>query len=105
MRHCERRAGPARRADRAEQIDALIARVGGLARPRSAFCPLADDPVLLADPGLVLEPDLDGFALPDAGQMGVQRGRNVFLNASIVHASCPGWRGRALMCEKPSALR
>jgi len=102
---CERRAGSARGADRAEQPGALIALVGRLTRPRSASCPLADNPVLLADPGLVLEPDLDGLALPDAGQVGVQRDRKVFLNASTVRASWPGWRGRALRCEKPSALR
>lgn len=102
---CERRAGSAGRADRAEEPGALVALVGRLTRPRSASCPLADDAVLLADPGLVLEPDLDGFALPDAGQMDVQRGRKVFLNASIVRASCPGWRRRALTWEKPSALR
>lgn len=103
--HGERRAGSARRTNRPEQPGALITLVGGLARPRSASCPLADDSVLLTDPGLVLEPDLDRLSLGDANQMRVQRRSEVFLNASIVRASCPGWRGRALMCEKPSALR
>jgi hypothetical protein len=36
VRQRERRAGSARGADRAEQIDVLIALIGGLARPRSS---------------------------------------------------------------------
>jgi hypothetical protein len=80
----ERGAGAAGRADGAEQVGALVALVGGLAGPRSAPGPLPHEAVLLADAGLVLEPDLDGFASRDAGEMGSQRGREVFLNASIV---------------------
>ena len=74
----ERRADPARGADRAEQIGVVIALVGGLAWPRSAPGPLADEAVLLADPGLVLKPDLDRLALPDAVEMGVQRAGKFF---------------------------
>jgi hypothetical protein len=48
---------------------------------------LPHEAILLADPGLVLEPDLDGFSRCDAGQMGPQRVREVFLNASIVRPS------------------
>jgi hypothetical protein len=59
-------------------------------RPRSAPRPLPHEAVLLADAGLVLEPDLDGLARRDAAQMGSQRGRKVFLNASIVSGSCAG---------------
>lgn len=36
VRQRERRAGSARGADRTEQIDVLIALIGGLARPRSS---------------------------------------------------------------------
>ena len=50
----QRRAGAARRADRAEQVGALVALVGRLARPRPAPRPLPHEPVLLADAGLVL---------------------------------------------------
>ncbi len=74
----------ARRTDRTEQVGALVALVGGLARPRSAPGPLAHEAVLLADPGLVLEPELDRLSLGDAGQVGAQGGGEVFLNASIV---------------------
>ena len=50
----EGRADAARWADRAEQIGVVIALIGGLPWPRSAPGPLANLPVLLADPGLVL---------------------------------------------------
>ncbi len=74
----------ARRTDGAEKVGAFVALVGGLARPRSASRPLPHEAVLLADPGLVLEPDLDRLSLGDAGQVGAQGGREVFLNSSIV---------------------
>lgn len=40
-------------ADRAEQVGALVALVGGLAGPRSASRPLPHETVLLPDPCLV----------------------------------------------------
>ena len=86
----QRGAGAASRTDGAEQIGALVALVGGLAGPRSAPGPLAYEAVLLADAGLVLEPDLDGLAGRDAGQMGAQGDGEVFLNTSIVWSSCAG---------------
>ena len=89
------------RADGAEQIGALVALIGRLPGPRAAPGPLPDEAVLLADPGLVLEPDLDRLALGKVGEVGLQRGGEVFLNAAIVSAFWPGWRGRALMWEKP----
>jgi hypothetical protein len=45
--------------DRAKQIGVLVALVGRLARPRSAFRPLPYEAVLLADAGFVLEPYFD----------------------------------------------
>ena len=61
-RQCERRAFTPRRADRAEEIGVVVTLVGRLARSRSASSPLADEPILLADTGLILEPDFDrGF--------------------------------------------
>ena len=62
----------------------LAHQIGGLARPRSAPRPLPHEAVLLADPRLVLEPDLDRLSPGDAGQVGSQGGGEVFLNASIV---------------------
>ena len=71
--HGERGADAACRADRSEEVGALIALVGGLARPGSAPRPLPDAAVILADTGLVLEPKLDVLALGDVGEMGLQR--------------------------------
>ena len=50
----QRRSHASRRADRAEQIGVVVALVGGLYGPRSTPGPLADEAVLLADPGFVL---------------------------------------------------
>ena len=103
--HGERRAGAARRADGAEQVGALVALIGGLAGARAAPRPLPHEAVLLADAGFVLEPDLDRLALRHAGAVRLQRRREVFLKAATVSSSLAGWRGRALMCEKPSCFR
>ena len=98
----QRRARSARGTDGTEQIGAVIALVGRLARPRSPPRPLAHEPVLLADARLVLEPNLDWRSLRQLRQMNVQDLGEVFLKAATIRASCAGWRGRALMCEKPS---
>lgn len=88
--HGEGRADAALRANGAKQIGVVIALVGGLSRPRSASCPLANLAVFLSDPGLVLEPNLDRLALWDVGEMSFQRRWEVFLNAAIVSAFWPG---------------
>lgn len=98
---CQSRPDAARGADCAEEIGALVALVGGLDRPRAAPGPLPDEAVLLADARFVLEPDLDGLAAGYGPDMGLERAREVFLNAWMVSPSCLGWRGRALTCEKP----
>jgi hypothetical protein len=79
-----------RRADGAEQVGALVALVGRLARPRAPSGPLADDTVLLPDAGFILEPDLDLPAFGQVGQMRAQRAREVFLYASTISPSWPG---------------
>jgi len=91
------RANAARRANGAKEIGVFITLVGGLTRSRSAPGPLANLAVLLADARFVLKPNLDRLALWDVGEMRVQRGREVFLNAAMVSGFWPGWRGRALM--------
>jgi hypothetical protein len=90
-------------ADRAKQIGVFAALVGGLPGPRSAPRPLAHEAVLLADARFVLEPDFNRRALRQGGQMDVQDRREV--NASTMRTSCPGWRGRALTCEKQSVFK
>jgi len=101
----ESRSDTASRTDRAKQISVVVALVGWLCGPRSAPGPLAHEAVLLADPGLVLEPDFDRRRLGDAFEMSLQRAWEVFLNASTIRSSCAGWRGLALMWEKPSFFR
>ena len=88
----ERQGGAraAGRTDGAEQIGALVALVGGLAGARPALGPLPHQAVLLADPGLVLEPDLDRLMPGQMGHMRPQGRGPVFLNASIVRSSCFG---------------
>ena len=75
------------RADGAEQIDVPIALIRRLPWPGSTLCPEPDNPVLLADARLVLEPDLDRLALGKVADMSLQRLGEVFLNAAIVAAS------------------
>lgn len=88
--HGEARCDTARRADRAKQVGAFVALVGGLGRPRSPLRPLPDKSVLLADPGLVLEPDLDALAPCYGPEMRRERAGKVFLNAVIVPGSWAG---------------
>lgn len=93
------------RADGAEQIGAFVALVGGLDRPCAASGPLPNQAVLLADAGLVLEPDLDRLSTGYAADMSFERAREVFLNAWMTSPFCFGWRGRALTCEKPRCFK
>ena len=86
-RQGERRALAPGRTDRTEQIGVLVTLVGGLAWSRPAPGPLAHEPVLLTDPGLILEPYLDWRSGRQLGQMGAQRAREVFLYAATISAS------------------
>ena len=101
----QRRPDAAGGADGAEQIGVVIALVGGLPWPRSAPGPLPNLAVLLADAGLVFKPDFNRRRFGQAFEMSLQRAREVFLNASTIRSSCAGWRGLALICEKPSFFR
>jgi len=76
--HGEARCDAARRADRAKQIGAFVALVGGLGWPCSPLRPLPDKSVLLADPGLVLEPDLDALAPCYGPEMRRERAGEVY---------------------------
>jgi len=74
------------RTDRAEDVGPLGALIVGRPGPGPAPGPAARDLVLLADPGLVLEPQLD---LQPRLKAGADRGdffREVFLNASAANA-------------------
>jgi hypothetical protein len=75
----QRRALAFGRTDRAEEIGVLIALVGRLTRTRSAPRPLANEAVLLADAGFVLEPDFDRRLRRQMSEMRRQRRLEVFL--------------------------
>lgn len=81
-------------ADGAEQVGTLVALVGGLERPRAAARPLPHEALLLADPHLVLEPDLDLLLAGHAREMGRKRAREVFLLERPGHPAWgdAGWR-------------
>lgn len=83
----ERTALAARRTDRAEQVGIFVTLVSGLPWSRPTSRPLPHEPVLLTDPGFVLEPYLDRRSGRQVRQMGAQRAREVFLYASTIPAS------------------
>ena len=76
----------------------FIALVGGLPRPGSTPGPLPGLLVLLADPGLILEPDLDR-RLSGRPFSCLQPAREIFLNASALRSSCLGEAAGAHMGE------
>ncbi len=78
----EGRALAAQRTDRAEQIGVLVALVGRQARAASLLRPKPDAAVLLAEPGLILEPNLDALVLGQMAYVRGERAREVFLNPS-----------------------
>ena len=91
------------RTDGAEQIGAFVSLVSRLARPGSPFRPQTHPAVLLTDTGFVLKPDFYSLALRQMAYVGFERAGEVFLNASMTLAFWAGWRGLALMWEKPRA--
>ena len=83
-------------ADRAEDVGGGGALVTRSARAGAALGPAAGDLVLLADPSLVLEPnlyclDVDRLLARDC----VQARGEVFLKSSITPSAWAWWRGRA----------
>ncbi len=76
------------RTDRAEDVGRLGALIVRGRRPRTAQGPTPGDLVLLADPGLVLEPDLYALARRLAGRDRRQTGREVFLKAAAASGVC-----------------
>ena len=80
----ESRSDTASRTDRAERIGVVVSLVSRLCGPRSAPGPLANEAVLLADPGFVLEPYLDRRRLGQTVEMSLQRAGEIFLNASTI---------------------
>ena len=91
----EGRTDAAGRANGAEDVGRSGSLIVGCAGPGASPGPSAGDLVLLADPGLILEPDLD---LRAGGEPRSDRGYlvgEVFLNVVMVSGSWARWRGRA----------
>ncbi len=85
--HDEGRALAEPRTDRAENVGPLRSLVVRRPGSRAAARPAAGDQVLLSDPRLVLEPDLDAPAVGVAVADLRDSGREAFLNASIASGS------------------
>jgi hypothetical protein len=71
--HDEARGDAALRADGAEDVGPLVAGVARRPRPRAALRPDPGQRALLADPRLVLEPDLERSAPGGLGDCGGYR--------------------------------
>src|ERR1700716_818785 len=93
------------RTGRAEQIGPVVALVVRRAGPRSTLGPNAGQRTLLADPGLILEPDFDRLALGRGGEPPRDCRGEVFLNASWASSSACGWRGLTDSLREPSLAR
>ena len=91
MRH--RRRG---RRNGAEDVGVGIALVLRLARAGSLLRPLVDEAVLLPDPHLVLDPDLDRRAGRLSAYDLAEAEGKVFLCAAMASGSCAGCLGLAL---------
>jgi hypothetical protein len=76
--HDEARGHAALRADRAENAGPLVAGVARCARARTALGPDPGERPLLADPSLILEPDLERFAPRGLGDRRSYRPGKVF---------------------------
>ena len=99
----ERRALALGRTDGAVDVRRRGALVLGCRRPCPALGPAPGDAVLLADPRLVLPPQLYGCATGERRPDRCPLGGDVFLNAGMASASWAWWRGRAVSLRYPMA--
>jgi hypothetical protein len=83
------------RADRAEDIDRLGPLIVWGRWPRPAPGPTSRAFILLADSGLISEPDLYALARRPADRDLRQAGGEVFLKTAAASRFCAWWRGRA----------
>ena len=91
------------RADGAEEVDRGVALVFDAGGSRSLLIPASAIPAGLADPGFVLQPDLDalGFGMGRCG-LGDQIAK-FFLKSVWALRSALGWTGR-VFCQDKSRL-
>lgn len=84
----ECRARAAGRANGAEQVGRLVALIGRQPWAGAFSGPNPRASVLLADTGLILEPNFDTFGPGSSAQVRGERVGEVFLNMSITRSSC-----------------
>ena len=102
--HHQGGAGGALGTDGAEDVGPIVAAVARRPRARADAGPDAGQRAFLADPGLVLEPDLQRL-VAGRGRQGVAYDvGEVFLKASCAASSACGWRGRTDRRVKRSLL-
>ena len=83
-------------ADRAEDVGGCRALVLRSRGPRASFGPAPGDLILLADTGLVAEPDLYAAAADTLRARSRPGAGGLFLKASMAPAAWAWWRGRAV---------
>ena len=88
--HDEARGHSALGTDRAEDVGPLVAGVARRPRPRAALRPDPGERALLADPCLVLEPDLERLVARGFGDRGGYRLAECFLKTSWAPGSVFG---------------
>ena len=93
------------RADRAEDIRPLIARIARRTGSGAAPGPDAGERALLPHARFILEPDLDGFALRSLRDRRRYRRTEVFLKASWASGSVLGCCGRTDSLRYPNGAR
>src|SRR4051794_2530471 len=93
------------RTDRPEQVGPGVAAVAGRPGPGAAPRPDPGQRALLADAGLILEPDLDRLAAGVLGQRLAYQLGEAFLNASCAASSAFGCLGLTDTRLKPSRRR
>jgi hypothetical protein len=81
-RHDDRGALAQSRADRTIQIGGVMTGIAHHGGPRATPGPDVGMPTLLPDPGFILKPDLNRFALGSVRQGVLTQGREVCLNAA-----------------------
>src|SRR5882672_11341155 len=77
----------------AKQVGPIVALVVRRAGPCATLGPDAGQRALLADPGLILEPDFDRLAFGAVGDLRRDCRGEVFLNICWASPSACGWRG------------
>src|SRR3954470_17182780 len=91
-------------ADRAEQVGGAEALLPHAARAHALLVPDVGHAALLADAGLVHEPELDPPGLGVPVRHAPDQVRQLFLKPSCAFGSASGWTGRAFCHERSSPL-